>query len=86
MRRTDPTQIKTAAARTKVRFPPLMDDQSWALAYLRGRLKSFRRGNLTENHVRGAVRAALELSVPMDKIRPLLEEYAPELDVNLTAP
>jgi hypothetical protein len=63
-----------------------MDDQAWALAYLRGRLKSFRRGNLTENHVRGAIRAALELNVPMDKIQSLLEEHAPELNVNLTAP
>ena len=58
----------------------------WALAYLRGRLKSFRRGNLTENHVRGAIRAALERSVSMDKIRKLLVEYAPDLDVNLASP
>ena len=63
-----------------------MDDQAWALAYLRGRLKSFRRGNLTENHVRGAIRAALERSVSMDKIRKLLAEYAPDLDVNLASP
>jgi hypothetical protein len=63
-----------------------MDDQTWALAYLRGRLKSYRRGNLSENNVRGAIRAAHELSVPMDKVRALIVEYAPELDVNLTAP
>src|SRR5688572_22826025 len=79
-------RIKTVDGETAVRCAAPMDDQTWALAYLRGRLKSYRRGNLSENNVRGAIRAALELSVPIDKVRALLVEYAPELDVNLTAP
>ena len=47
----------------------------WALGYLNGRAEAFRRGRLTGNYVRGAVRKALALGVSRTEVANLLAGY-----------
>jgi hypothetical protein len=54
---------------------------AWALGYLRGRAEAFRRGRLTLEYVRGAVRKALALGVDYSDIANVLAAYGLTWDV-----